>query len=315
MILEGRAALVTGARRVGGTVTVELARRGADVALSYNRSREAAEATAEAVRALGRRAIVRQADPTSAAECKTLVDSVAQDLGRLDVLVNMASTYESVPLEALTPERFQHSLDVELKATLALSLAAIPHMREAGGGRIVNFSDWLAASGRPRYKGYLAYYVAKKAVAGLTEALALELAGDQILVTAVAPGPILAAPRTRRRRVRVGREGHAAGALGRPRRNRQGRPRADRKRLRDRRDRSRGRRTAPALSPPFILPGRSARRPPAPTHLRNRQRLFCFGTHPQAVSNPRSTDQVVHRQRVGRNYPGGRRIASSSGGM
>jgi NAD(P)-dependent dehydrogenase (short-subunit alcohol dehydrogenase family) len=67
-------------------------------------------------------------------------------------------------------------------------------MKAAGGGRIVNVADWLAASRRPRYKGYLGYYVAKTAVIGLTEALALELAEDQILVNAVAPGPVLAPP-------------------------------------------------------------------------------------------------------------------------
>lgn len=65
-------------------------------------------------------------------------------------------------------------------------------MRAAGAGRIVNFADWVAASGRPRYPGYLPYYVAKRGVIGLTEALALELASDQILVNAVAPGPIVA---------------------------------------------------------------------------------------------------------------------------
>jgi NAD(P)-dependent dehydrogenase (short-subunit alcohol dehydrogenase family) len=65
-------------------------------------------------------------------------------------------------------------------------------MRAAGGGRIINFSDWIAASGRPRYSGYLPYFVAKRAIIGLTEALALELASDQILVNAIAPGPILA---------------------------------------------------------------------------------------------------------------------------
>ena len=67
-----------------------------------------------------------------------------------------------------------------------------PHMRRVRGGRIVNFSDWVARSGRPRYPGYLAYYVAKAGVIALTEALALELAPDQILVNAVAPGPIVA---------------------------------------------------------------------------------------------------------------------------
>jgi NAD(P)-dependent dehydrogenase (short-subunit alcohol dehydrogenase family) len=65
-------------------------------------------------------------------------------------------------------------------------------MRRLRGGRIINFSDWIARSGRPRYVGYLPYYVAKAGVIALTEALALELAADQILVNAVAPGPIVA---------------------------------------------------------------------------------------------------------------------------
>ena len=64
-------------------------------------------------------------------------------------------------------------------------------MRAAGAGRIINIADWLARSHRPRYKGYLPYYVAKCAIVGLTEALALELAEAGILVNAVAPGPIL----------------------------------------------------------------------------------------------------------------------------
>jgi NAD(P)-dependent dehydrogenase (short-subunit alcohol dehydrogenase family) len=65
-------------------------------------------------------------------------------------------------------------------------------MRSGGGGRIINFADWVAASGRPRYRGFVPYYVAKAGVRALSEAFALELAGDAILVNAIAPGPILA---------------------------------------------------------------------------------------------------------------------------
>src|SRR5262249_17293025 len=168
--------------------------RGADLAFSYNRSRDDVERAAAAVRALGRRATVCAADLTKAAECDALVAHVVETLGRLDVLVHMASRYAKAPLDALTERDGDGSLAVEARAAFLCARAAAPHMRAAGGGRIVLFADWLARSGRPRYPGYLPYYVAKAAVLGLTEALALELAGDQILVNAVAPGPVLAPP-------------------------------------------------------------------------------------------------------------------------
>jgi NAD(P)-dependent dehydrogenase (short-subunit alcohol dehydrogenase family) len=194
MELRDRVALVTGGKRIGASVATELARRGADVALSYNRSQADAEATAAAVRAAGRRALVVRADLASAEECEALVAATARELGRLDVLVNLASVYRTVPFAEMTANDLRASLDVDLASAFNCARAAVPHMRAVGGGRIINFSDWLAVSGRPRYPGYLGYYVAKKAVIGLTEALALELAADQILVNAVAPGPILAPP-------------------------------------------------------------------------------------------------------------------------
>ena len=188
--------LITGAKRIGAAVALVLARRGFDVALSYQRSKAEAEESAEAVRALGRRAVVLQADLSRGSECARLVDDAAAALGRLDVLINMASIYRSQPLSEIDEARWDEGINVDLKAAYLCARSAIPHMRAAGGGRIINFSDWVAASGRPRYTGYLPYFVAKRAIIGLTEALALELAADQILVNAIAPGPILAPENT-----------------------------------------------------------------------------------------------------------------------
>jgi len=192
MDLTGRAALITGGRRIGAAIALELARRGMDVALSYNRSRAEADATAAAIVAAGRRAHVAAANLSKPDECRALVDGAATAFGRLDVLINMASVYAAVPFDAMDENTWHSVVDIDLRATFLCSHAAVKHMRRAGGGRIVNFSDWLADSGRPRYPGYLPYYVAKKGVIGLTEALALEVAADQILVNAIAPGPILA---------------------------------------------------------------------------------------------------------------------------
>jgi NAD(P)-dependent dehydrogenase (short-subunit alcohol dehydrogenase family) len=194
MEIAGHTVLIVGGKRMGGVVARELARRGADLVLSYNRSRDEALRAAEAVRAHGRRAVIKAADVTRAAECEDLVVHAVEALGRLDVLINMASVYVSKPFEALTEDDWAQSLAVHLTAAYRCARAAIPHMRAAGGGRIINFSDWTARSGRPRYRGYLPYYVAKSALIALTEALALEVADAGILVNAIAPGPIVAPP-------------------------------------------------------------------------------------------------------------------------
>ena len=196
MTLTDRVVLLTGARRVGAVVAEAVAGRGADVAITYNRSRDDAEATAKTVRAGGRRALVVQADVSKEEACDALFREVEREFGRLDVLLNMASLYESVPFNDLTPKEFDRQIGVDLRGSFLASRAAVPLMRRHGGGRIINFADWVAASGRPRYKGYVAYYVAKAGVKALTEAMALELAADQILVNAIAPGPILAPPGT-----------------------------------------------------------------------------------------------------------------------
>jgi NAD(P)-dependent dehydrogenase (short-subunit alcohol dehydrogenase family) len=122
------------------------------------------------------------------------VNATVKELGRIDILINMASLYASKPFDRLTAADWDRQLAVDLRAGFICSHAAAPVMKKNGGGRIINFTDWIAASARPRYPGYLPYYVAKSGVKALTEALALELAADQILVNAIAPGPILAPP-------------------------------------------------------------------------------------------------------------------------
>lgn len=192
MDLGGRAALITGGKRIGAVVATELARAGADVALVYNRSRAEAEETSVAVRALGRRAAAIQSDLSDPDACDHAVDATVDAFGRLDVLVNMASVYRAKSFDEVSVQDWDTQMHVDLRSAWLCARAAAPHMRRLRGGRIINFADWVARSGRPRYNGFLTYYVAKAGVIALTEALALELAGDQILVNAIAPGPIVA---------------------------------------------------------------------------------------------------------------------------
>jgi NAD(P)-dependent dehydrogenase (short-subunit alcohol dehydrogenase family) len=192
MDLPGKVALVTGSKRIGAVVATELARRGTDVTVVYHMSRAEADETADVVRGLGRRALVLQANLRDPAACARIVDETVRQLGRIDILVNMASLYVPKKIDDIAVDDWNAQMDVDLRSAWLCARAAVPHMRRLGGGRIVNFSDWVARSGRPRYEGYLTYYVAKAGVVALSEALALELAPDQILVNTVAPGPILA---------------------------------------------------------------------------------------------------------------------------
>jgi NAD(P)-dependent dehydrogenase (short-subunit alcohol dehydrogenase family) len=128
---------------------------------------------------------------------------------------------------------------IDLRAAFLCARAAAPHMRRLRGGRIINFADWTPRSGRPRYTGLLPYYVAKAGIVALTEGLALELASDQILVNAIAPGPIVAPEGASDDEFAAVERATATRPLGRRRRDCEGRPCARRDGLRHGRNDSR----------------------------------------------------------------------------
>lgn len=189
MNLNGKVALINGGARIGASVAEELARHGCRIVLSYRSSAAAARDTADRIAALGGDAAAIRCDVTSEAEVKRAVKAANAVFDRLDIVVNMASTYEQKSYADLTAADWERNLAANLTGAHYVVRHAAPYLKKRGG-RVVNVADWLAASGRPLYKGFLTYYTAKSGVIGLTEAQALELA-PSVLVNAVAPGPIL----------------------------------------------------------------------------------------------------------------------------
>jgi len=185
--LEGAAALVTGAgTRLGQAIAIGLAQSGCDVAIHYHGSAEGAEGTARAVRAAGRRAELLPADLTDAAAAKGLADKAARALKRLDVVVNSAAIMVREPVEAVTPESWDATFDLNLRAMFFVSQGAIPHLRRARG-KIVNMAD---IAGLEPWPAYVPHCISKAGVIMLTKGLARALAPD-IAVNAIAPGAVL----------------------------------------------------------------------------------------------------------------------------
>lgn len=191
MELAGRTVLITGGRRVGAPLAVQLARRGANIALSCFRSRERMEEVAQEVREHGVRCLLLNADLRKPEDVDRLVNETVRQFGSLDALVNMTSEYYPTALETLRPDDFQASIASNLTAPYFTAVAAARAMRKQPlldglQGKIVNFVDWAVE--RP-YKNYLPYLVAKGGLVTLTKALAVELA-PTITVNAIAPAMV-----------------------------------------------------------------------------------------------------------------------------
>lgn len=184
MNLEGKRALVTGASRgIGRACALELSRRGARVAVHYHREREAAEQVATEAGERNEPSPVFQADLSQPKDVARLFDEVAKIFPHLDILVNNAGQLAVKPSLEVDPEDWNGMLDVNARSALLCSQRAAAMME--GGGYIVNLSTELTGMVLP---GCLAYSVSKTAVEVLTQHLAVELGGKNIVVNAIAPG-------------------------------------------------------------------------------------------------------------------------------
>lgn len=186
--LAGKWALITGAaRRVGAEIASTLHAQGAGVAIHY---RGSADQALSLVRQLNDRrpdsALAVQADLMHTSELGRLIDTVTGHAGRLDILINNASSFYPTPLASVTEDQWADLIGTNLKAPLFLAQAALPHLK-ATRGVIINIVDIHAV--RP-LRDHTAYGAAKAGLAFLTRALARDLAPD-IRVNGVAPGAIL----------------------------------------------------------------------------------------------------------------------------
>lgn len=191
--LEGRAALVTGGSGgIGRATALEVAREGSDVAVQYRRGKERAEALADSIRELGRRAIAVSADVADRAACRDLVRRTVDAFGRLDILACIAG-YPFVreawfkEFTALEPKDVRSPFDVDLFGSVFTAQAAIPEMVKQGGGSIVFIGSTPALTGDTVGIPYL---LAKAGVLALTRSLALAYGPSRIRVNALALGSI-----------------------------------------------------------------------------------------------------------------------------
>jgi len=184
--LNGKSALVTGgARGIGRACCTMLARAGASVAVNYRVEAPSANLLVEEIEAAGGEAFALAADVANRAEAEMLVDETVSRLGRIDILVNNAGIWGSSPIEEMSDQEWSEMVGINLTGTFHCIRAAVPVMKEARSGRIINIASTAGQRGEARSAHYAA---TKGGVISLTKSLATELAPFGILVNCVAPG-------------------------------------------------------------------------------------------------------------------------------
>lgn len=182
---KGKCALVTGGSRgIGAATCIALAKAGANVAVNYNTSPEAAEKVAEACRKEGVSAVIIQADVSKTQSIRDLVNETVKKLGGLDILINNAGINKAGDVETIDEADWDAVVDTSIKSTFFCTQAALTHLKRSGCGRVVNLSSLAGKRGTaPPH-----YAAAKAGVMGLTMSLANQLAQYGITVNSIYPG-------------------------------------------------------------------------------------------------------------------------------
>lgn len=193
MSLQGKVVLVTGAaRRVGRTVALAFAAKGARLAVHYHTSVVDARRVVDAVKSIsGAQADVFRANLADPKGPEKLADAVARRFGGIDILVNSASLYEKTPFALATPEDWDRHMAINARAPFFLTQACAPYLRRSGEGVVINIADW---AGRRPSADYGMYCASKAALLSVNQILAKSLA-PEIRVNAILPGLVLAPER------------------------------------------------------------------------------------------------------------------------
>ncbi len=185
-MLTGKAALVTGAGRgIGKEIALTLAKEGADIALNYNGSKEAAEETAMQIEGIGRKVILLPCNVSDFQACGAMVEQAEKEFGKIDILVNNAGITKDNLLLRMTEEEFNMVLDVNLKGSFYTIRHITKQMLKRRYGRIINLSSISGVIGNV---GQANYCASKAGIIGLTKSAAREIASRNITVKAIAPG-------------------------------------------------------------------------------------------------------------------------------
>jgi 3-oxoacyl-[acyl-carrier protein] reductase len=186
--LAGKVALVTGAaRNIGRAIARSLAAGGAAVMVNANTSRAEAEKTVAMIESAGGEAAVHIADVTKEKDVASLIEATVKRFGRLDFLVNNAAVRFETPFAEMKYEEWRKVLSIVLDGAFLCAQAALPHLIRAGGGTIINIGGQTGHKGASERAHVI---TAKAGLAGMTKALALDLAPHQITVNCVVPGAI-----------------------------------------------------------------------------------------------------------------------------